>query len=174
MTLKSIKMPLTILFVIALMHDLFIAFSYFINVYWISVITISHEDGGIGLGVISVFPWGDALFIFLMLLLSTGLGFLAYRAWIPKEKVASLTAIRKPIAIISVLVFIYDLFFIYNTLFHKGWPATKEGEALEGFPFISYWVGEILILLILITFQTGLGILTYRAWVSKPRQPQTT
>jgi len=53
--------------------------------------------------------------------------------------------------------------FIYNTLFHKGWPATEEGEMLEGFLIVSYWVGEILILLILIAFQTGLGILTYRA-----------
>jgi len=169
MTLKSVKMPLAIIFIMVLMCDLHMAFYFFFNVYWIDFI-----EGPADIEVATVFTWMDGIGLFLIISLSVGLGFLTYRSWVPKEKLVNLKAIRTPTTIISGLVFMYDLFFIYNTLFHKGWPATEEGEALEGFPFVSYWVGEILILLILIAFQTGLGILTYRAWVTKPRQPQTT
>ena len=142
------------------------AFYFFINVYWIEI--FGFGDGPGNLKIISVFSWMDTLGISMIIILSTGLGFLTYRSWVPKRKIIDLKPIRTPITIISGLVFIYDLFFIYNALFHMSWPTNGKFEEMGvNYPLISFWVGEILILLILITFQIGLGRLTYRAWVSK-------
>jgi uncharacterized membrane protein len=91
----------------------------------------------------------------------------------PREKTVNLCTIRKPIIVISGLVFLYDLFFIYNSLFHKRWPTAEKMKELGGtYPIVSFWIGTILILLILIAFQVGLGYLTYKAWAAKSHQSQ--
>jgi len=167
MTLKSIiKISLTIIFIIVLICDLWITAISFFDAIWIEI--FGFGDGPGNLKIMSVFTWMDALGISMIIILSTGLGFLTYRSWVPKRKIIDLKTIRTPITIISGLVFIYDLFFIYNVLFHMSWPtAGKIEETGVDYPIMSFLVGEILILLILITFQIGLGRLTYRAWVSK-------
>jgi len=165
MTLKSIiKIPLSIVFVIVLMFDLYFAYIEFFHIPWIGY----DEDHK----VVTFFTWDDALGTLLIIILSAGLGYLTYRAWIPKEKIICLKPIRTPITIISGLVFAYDLFFIY-ALFDRFYPTAETMEEIEGsYPIISYWVGTILILAILIAFQIGLGYLTYKAWASKSREKQ--
>jgi len=171
MILKSIiKIPLTIIFIVVLMYALWCAYIEFFDVFWIDF----DED----YKVVTVFTWGHALEISLIIILSAGLGYLTYRYWIPKAKKNSLKPIRKPITIISGLVFVYDLFFI-RALFDRFWPTAKTIEEIRGinpgatYPIMSYWIGTILILAILIAFQVGLGYLTYKAWFSKSHQPQT-
>jgi hypothetical protein len=173
MTLKSvIKIPLTIIFMMVLVCDLWIAFISFFNVHWIEIIGIG--DGPTSIKVKTVFTWGDGLAISLIIILSAGLGFLTYRSWIPKKKNYNLKPIRTPITIILGLIFLYDYFFIYNIMFHYSLPnAESMGELVWGnYPIISYWIGTILILAILIAFQVGLGYLTYKAWSSKSHQSQ--
>jgi len=171
MTLKTlIKIPLTIIFVLVLMCDLYIAFYFFFNVYWIEIVGIG--DGPTGVKIRTVFTWQDVLGIPLIIILSIGLGFLTYRFWIPKEKNFNLKPIRTPITVISGLILVYDYFFIYNLIFHYSFPTAENmGELIWGkYPIVSFWIGTVLILTILIAFQIGLGYLTYKAWSSKSHQ----
>jgi len=173
MTLKTlIKILLTIIFLVVLICDLWFAFMSFFEVYWIEIVGIG--DGPTGIKVNTVIAWGDVLGIFLIIIISAGLGFLTYRYWIPKENNFNLNPIRTPITIICGLVFVYDLFFIYNIMFHYSLPTAKNmGELVwRNYPIISFWLGTTLILVILIAFQVGLGYLTYKAWISKTNQPQ--
>jgi len=175
MTLKSIiKIPLTIIFVVVLMFNLYLAYVEFFHIPWISYVEHDIDVWGPG----TVLTLGYARDISLIIILSAGLGFLTYRCWIPKAKKNSLKLIRKPITIISGLVFVYNLFFI-RALFDRFWPTAKTMEEIRGiypgvtYPIMSYWIGTILILAILIAFHVGLGYLTYKAWSSKSHQSQT-
>jgi len=169
MPIKSIiKIPLTIIFIVVIICDLWIAYISFYDVIWIKY---DENDGVIGINMRTVYTWENTLVITLIITLSAGLGFLTYRSWIPKGKRAVLTPIRAPITIISILVFVYDLFFVYRALFDKSWPIAQNMEEWGYYPIVSFWIGTILILAILISFQVGLGYLTYKAWFSKSHQP---
>jgi len=156
-----------------LIFDLTLAYWMFFNAYWIEVFVKSPD-----LGIAYVHSWGtgDTVGLFLIIVISGGIYWLACKTWFPKMKPKNLKAFRKSITVITGFVVLCNMFFIYNVLitshFQKHWNIREMMEIDGIFLALAYLIGEILILMIIIAFQVGLGYLTYKAWISKTNQPQ--
>jgi len=154
---------------LVLMLNLYLLYDMFFHAEWLVIFGENHR-------LIHVHSWenSDMVEIVLIIIVSSGIYWLAYKTWFPKMKPKESIVFRKSITVITGFVVLLNILFIYNVLFHKHWDISEMMEYDGIFLTVAYFTGEILILTVLIAFQTGLGILTYRAWVTKPRQPQAT
>jgi len=171
MVLNLLKKLLFIVVWMVLIFDLTLAYYYFINAYWIEMFVENP--------LILVHSWGvsDTIGTFLIIIVSFGVYWLAYKTWFPKMKPNNLTTFRKSITVITVFVSLCNILFMFIILltehFRKHWNIGEWIEREGIFLTVAYFTGEILILLILIAFQIGLSHLTYRAWVSKSQENDT-
>ena len=147
---------------LVLIFDLYFAYDMFFHPDWMVIFGGYSEFR-------HVHSWGssDMIGTFLIIIVSIAIYWLAYRIWFPKMKPINLITFRKSITWIIGFVVLYDIFFIQNMLFYGPWPTGEDKELWGSVPVVLFWAGEILILLTLIVFQIGLGILTYRAWAHK-------
>jgi len=167
MMLKFFRIVLFILVWLTLIVDLSCAYYYFFNTYWLEIFANDSE-------FIHVHSWriSDTFGIFVLVIVSSVIYWLAYKTWLHKTKPEGLKAVRRSIAAISGFVALCNIIFILCVLFFWSWPSAEKLEILEDFPIVWFWVGEMLILIILAVFQIGLGYLTYKAWFPKSPQPQ--
>ena len=138
-----------------LIFDLVLAYYYFINAYWIEIFVKNPE-------FIHVHSWktGDTMGMFLVIIISLGIYWLAYKTWFPQMRPKNLPAFRKSITTITGFVLLCNIFFIYSVLitehFQNHWNVYEWMENDGLFLTVAYFTGEIIILAVLIAFQTGI------------------
>jgi len=169
-TMNIYRKSLLVIVCLTIIFDLYFAFWMFFNTHWLEIFYKNSESN-----IDYVHSWyiGDTIGVFLIIIVSCGIYWLAYKTWFPKIKPVDLKVLRISITGITGFIVIYDIIFIYHILFYNTWPTSEMLAELVDFPIAVYWVGEILILVILIAFQVGLGYLTYKTWFLKSHQPQT-
>ena len=155
MTLTSGR-SVFILAYLVLIYGLYYIYSLFFRGYWVDIIYKPPES----MEFVHTWKAGDTLELIIVIIVFIGVSIIAYKTWLNDTIRPSF--MRKQIVIVSITVFLYDIFFAYNMIAHKSWFWDDEVDV--NFPIMSYWIGESTILLILIAFQIGLGFLIYRAW----------
>jgi hypothetical protein len=85
MNLRSIRKPITTILGIVIICDLILAYKLWIYKPWTSI--VDQDDGMVGnFRVVSVWTWGDLIWIFPVIIFQVGLAFLAYKSWVSKSK----------------------------------------------------------------------------------------